>query len=188
MFIAATLSLALAAGGAAAQIADPAAPAAKPAAKAAAPAAKLNDAQIAHIVYTADTIDIDAANHALQVSANPKVRAFAEEMVRDHTAVNEKALALAKSLNLKPEDNPTSKKLMAQAQTKTKDMAQLSGMAFDQAYAANELAYHKAVNAALAQNLIPAAQNAELKALLLTGQKLFKEHEAHAQTLVQSLK
>ncbi|NEX93011.1 DUF4142 domain-containing protein [Caulobacter sp. 17J65-9] len=184
IFVATALSLALAAGGAAAQTA----PAAKPAAKAAAPAAKLNDAQIAHIVYTADTIDIDAANHALLVSANPKVRAFAQEMVRDHTAVNEKALALAKSLNMKPEDNPTSKKLMEHAQAKTKDMSQLSGMAFDQAYAANELAYHKAVNAALAQNLIPAAQNAELKALLLTGQKLFKEHEAHAATLVQSLK
>ncbi len=39
---------------------------------------KPNDAQIAHIAYTADNIDIKAGQLALQKSKNPKVRAFAE--------------------------------------------------------------------------------------------------------------
>ena len=58
---------------------------------------KLNDAQIAHIAYTADNIDIQAAQQALKKSKNKDVRAFAQDMVRDHTAVNEKALALVKN-------------------------------------------------------------------------------------------
>ena len=72
---------------------------------------KLNDAQIAHIAYTADQIDIQAAQQALEKSNNNEVRAFAQDMVRDHTAVNEKALALVKKLNVTPEDNSTSQTL-----------------------------------------------------------------------------
>ena len=51
----------------------------------------LNDLQIAHIAYTAGAIDIRYAHLALALSDNPEVRKFAELMVRDHTAVNNKA-------------------------------------------------------------------------------------------------
>src|SRR5690606_9517031 len=58
----------------------------------------LNDSQVAHIAYTAGTIDVTAAKQALQKSHTPAVRAFAEEMARDHAAVTEQALALVKKL------------------------------------------------------------------------------------------
>ena len=77
--------------------------------------AKLTDPQIADIVYTANTIDIKNADLALQKSHNKNVRAFAEDMVRDHTAVNNQALALVKKLNVKPEDNATSEAYVKQA-------------------------------------------------------------------------
>ena len=50
-------------------------------------AAKPTDPQIAHIAYTAGQLDIEAAKQALSKSTNKDVRAFAEDMVRDHTAV-----------------------------------------------------------------------------------------------------
>jgi putative membrane protein len=46
--------------------------------------AKLTDPQIAHIAYTADQIDIEAAQQALQKSNNKDVIAFAQDMERDH--------------------------------------------------------------------------------------------------------
>ena len=58
--------------------------------------AKPNDAQIAHIAYTAGQLDIEAAEQAKQKSKNKDVLAFAADMERDHKAVNEKALALVK--------------------------------------------------------------------------------------------
>ena len=67
--------------------------------------AKPNDAQIAHIAYTAGLIDIKAAHLALEKSKNKEVRDFAENMVRDHTAVNDQALALVKKLHVTPQDN-----------------------------------------------------------------------------------
>src|SRR6516162_11231221 len=76
---------------------------------------KPNDAQIAHIAYTAGQIDIKAAQLALQKSKNKEVRDFAENMVRDHTPVNDQALALVKKLNVTPEDNDTSRSLAKDA-------------------------------------------------------------------------
>ncbi|HEX5321013.1 MAG TPA: DUF4142 domain-containing protein [Stellaceae bacterium] len=151
-------------------------------------AAKPTDPQIAHIAYTAGEIDIKAANLALQKSKNPKVREFATDMVRDHTAVNQQALALVKKLKVTPQDNPTSQALVKQADENRAKLSKLSGAAFDKAYVDNEVAYHKAVDNALQTTLIPSAQNAELKSLLETGLKIFQGHEQHAEMVQASLK
>jgi putative membrane protein len=155
---------------------------------AASPAAAINDAQIAHIAYTAGVIDVTAAKQALAKSHNKAVRAFAEEMARDHAAVNDQALALVKKLGVTPQDNPTSQSLSSDAAAEQKKLAALDGAAYDKAYAANEVAFHKTVNGALSGTLIPSAQNAELKSLLETGLKLFQSHQMHAEHLAQSLK
>ena len=151
-------------------------------------AEELTDPQIAHIAYTAGQIDIEAAKQALDKSHNKDVKAFAEEMVRDHEAVNKKALALLDKLKVKPEDNDTSKSLANAASKKHEELYQVDGTAFYKAYAENEVTYHQTVNGALEKTLIPSAQNAELKSLLQTGLKLFKEHEKHAVKLVSELK
>jgi putative membrane protein len=151
-------------------------------------AAELNDAQIAHIAYTAGKIDISTAELALKKSKNKEVREFAEGMVRDHKAVNEKALALVKKLKVKPQNNDTSKALTKQAKAKEASLKKLTGAAFDKAYIDNEVAYHKTVNGALKTTLIPSASNPELKALLETGLKLFEGHEQHAEHVAASLK
>ncbi|WP_414471586.1 DUF4142 domain-containing protein [Microvirga sp. M2] len=145
------------------------------------------DPQIAHIAYTAGEIDIKAAELALKHSKNKEVRTFANDMVRDHTAVNEKALALVKKLNVKPEDNDTSRSLVQQADAKRKELEGLKGAAFDKAYAQNEVAFHQQVNGALQNTLIPSATNGELKDLLSTGLKIFQGHEQHAEHLVHDL-
>ncbi|TGQ79472.1 DUF4142 domain-containing protein, partial [Mesorhizobium sp. M8A.F.Ca.ET.208.01.1.1] len=71
-------------------------------------AEKPTDPQIAHIAYTAGTLDIEAAKLAIKKSKTKEVVDFAKDMERDHEAVNSQALALVKKLNVKPEDNATS--------------------------------------------------------------------------------
>jgi putative membrane protein len=146
------------------------------------------DPQIAHIAYTAGTIDIAAGKQALARSHNKAVRAFAQEMVRDHSAVNDKALALVKKLHVTPEANPTSAGLSKQASATLRRLSHLHGRSFDRAYVANEVAYHKTVNGALESTLIPSAHNADLKSLLETGLTLFREHQKHAENLAKGLK
>jgi putative membrane protein len=149
---------------------------------------KPTDPQIADIAYTAGQIDIEQAIDALKKAHNKAVRSFAEEMIRDHLAVNNKVMALLDKLKVDPESNDTSKSMYREASLKRDELRALSGAAFDKAYAANEVAYHEAVNGALESTLIPSAQNGQLKSLLETGLKLFKEHQKHAEHLVDELK
>ncbi|OCP16683.1 MULTISPECIES: DUF4142 domain-containing protein [unclassified Ensifer] len=147
-----------------------------------------SDPQIAHVAYSAGAIDVEAAKLALSKTKNPDVRAFAQSMQKDHEAVNEQALALVKKLKVTPQDNATSQALAKAAEEMRAELVKLDGAAFDKAYIANEVAYHKQVNAALETLLIPSAQSAELKSLLETGLKLFQGHEQHAEHVAAGLK
>ncbi len=149
---------------------------------------KPTDPQIAHIAYTAGQIDIDAAKLALSKSKSKEVRSFAEDMLRDHVAVNKQALALVEKLKVTPEDNDTSRALTMQAAAKQVELKKLRGKKFDKAYIDNEVAYHQAVNGALATLLIPSASNPELKSLLETGLKIFQGHQQHAEHVAAKLK
>jgi putative membrane protein len=121
-------------------------------------------------------------------SKNKDVRAFAEGMVNDHTAVNKQALDLVKKLKVTPEDNDTSRALTKAAADKRAELSKLNGAAFDKAYIANEVAYHKTVNGALETTLIPSASNPELKSLLETGLKIFEGHQQHAEDVSTGLR
>ena len=150
--------------------------------------AKPTDPQIAHIAYTAGSIDVTAGKQAIAKSKNKDVIAFANDMVRDHEAVNKQALDLVKKLKVTPEDNDTSRSLAKQATEKQAELAKLSGAAYDKAYVANEVAYHKAVIGALDTLLIPSSSNAEPKSLLQTGTKIFQGHLQHAEHVAAELK
>ena len=139
------------------------------------------DPQIAHIAYTAGQIDIKAAEQALGKSQNKNVKAFAEEMVKDHEAVNKKALALLDKLSVKPEDNGTSKALADAASKKAEELSKLSGAAFDKAYAENEVG--PTINRQWgprkdADPLCPEQRAQEPCCPKLEMSKLFKEPEA----------
>jgi putative membrane protein len=151
-------------------------------------AAKLTDPQIAHITYTAGQLDVEGAKQALSKSTNKDVRAFAEQMVRDHTVVNKQALDLVHKLKVTLQDNDLSRALTEQAAGKRAELAKLKGAEFDKAYLANEVGYHVTVNGALEVTLIPSATNPELRSLLQTGLRIFEGHRQHAQEVASALK
>lgn len=149
---------------------------------------KPTDPQIAHIAYTAGQLDITAAKQAISKAKNKDVVAFAQDMLRDHEAVNKQALDLVKKLNITPEDNNTSRSLSKQAADKQIELGKLSAAAYDKAYIANEVAFHKTVNNALESLLIPSASNPELKSFLQTGLKIFQGHQQHAEHIAATVK
>jgi putative membrane protein len=160
---------------------------AKTAAKAPAPAPKpgsgLSDANIAAIVVAANNADILYADLALAKSKDTEIRAFATMVKKDHESVNEAAVALVTRLKVKPVDNQISFDLRDDAETKRLMFRDLEGFAFDSAYAANEVSYHTTVLGAIDAALIPSAQNAELKTLLVEVRPAVQAHLDHARTL-----
>jgi putative membrane protein len=157
--------------------------AALPAAYAQAP----SDPQIAAIVVTANQVDIDAGKLAEGKTKSAEVRKFAQLMVTDHSGVNKSATALVKKLKVKPEGSPTADSLKKGGDENLANLKKLKGAEFDKAYVGHEIDYHQAVLDAMDKTLIPSAQNAELKALLVKVRPAFVAHLEHAKHLQAGL-
>ena len=138
------------------------------------------DPQIAAIVVTANQVDIDAGKLAESKTKSKDVKAFAQQMVADHSGVNKAATDLVKKLNVTPEDNPTAQSLKQGGDANLSKLKTLSGGSFDKSYIDHEVAYHESVLDALDKTLIPGAKNEELKALLVKVRPAFVAHLEHA--------
>ena len=147
----------------------------------------VNDAQIASIVVTANQVDIDAGELARKSASSDDVRKFAERMVVDHTGVNKSAGALAAKLQVTPQDNDTSRALKSGGEQNLAKLRALKGAAFDRAYVDQEVAYHAQVLEAIDKTLVPNAQNAELKALIVKVRPAIAAHLEHAKHLQAQL-
>jgi putative membrane protein len=146
-----------------------------------------NDAQIAHIVVTANQVDIDAGKLAEQKGSSKDVKAFGKQMATDHAGVNKSATELVTKLKVKPEPNDTSASLKKGGDENIAKLKKLSGKDFDKAYIDNEVTYHQAVLDALDKTLVPSARNEELKALLVKVRPAFVAHLDHAKHLQSQL-
>ncbi|MCL4213993.1 MAG: DUF4142 domain-containing protein [Gemmatimonadales bacterium] len=144
----------------------------------------LSDANIAAIVVAANNADILYADLALAKSRDADIRAFATMVKKDHEAVNQAAVALVTRLKVTPVDNEASFDLRDDAETKRLILRELEDFAFDSAYSANEVSYHRSVLGTIDRALIPSASNAELKALLVQVRPAVAAHLEHAVALV----
>lgn len=142
---------------------------------------KLTDPQIASVAVTANQIDINYAEIALKKSKNNEVLQFAKTMKNDHTSVLNMCVKLANKLGVTPETNAITKSLLAGETKTTKALKNAkAGHNFDKAYIDNEVSYHEAVINTVETVLIPQAQNAELKDLLVKVLPSLKTHLEHA--------
>ena len=143
----------------------------------------LSDANIAAIVLAANNADIDNGKQAQLKSKDAAVKAFAKQMITDHSSTNDKAVALAKKLDLKPEDNDASKGIKASQDSVRDELKKMSGAAFNKSYIDNEVTYHEKVLATIDNALLPNAQNAELKQLITDVRPVVAAHLDHAKQI-----
>jgi putative membrane protein len=145
------------------------------------------DAQIVGIVVAANQIDIDTGKLTLSKSQSEQVRAFAQQMITDHSALQKSVFDLGAKLNVTPAESDTSRSLKTQAEQTTQKLNGLSGRDFDKAYIDNEITYHKAVIDATKSVLIPNARNPQLKSALKGAVPLFQGHLEHAEKAQSAL-
>ena len=145
------------------------------------------DPQIAQIVVTANQVDVDAGKLAAARTKSKDVKAFAQQMVTDHTAVNQQAVALVTRLKVRPEPSDTSRSLQKGGDENVAKLKTLAGAQFDKAYVDQEVGYHQAVLDAIDKVLAPSAQNAELKALIAKVRPAIAAHLEHAKHLQMQL-
>ena len=149
--------------------------------------ASLDDPTIVAIFDAANTWDIDLGNLALKKSSNKDVRAFADMMVRDHSAARKLGRDLAKKLHVTPTPPGKDFALYKDHVATLAKLKGLTGAAFDKAYIDHEVWYHQAVIDAVTNTLLPATKNAELKDLEVKVAPNFQAHLAAAKDLQKKL-
>jgi putative membrane protein len=146
-------------------------------------ATPLSDANIAAIIVAANDADIKNGEVAQSASSNADVKAFAKQMIADHNSANQKAKDLASKLGMKPEENTTSTQLTSQADAARDALKAKKGPEFDRAYVDNEVKTHQDVLDMIDNQLLPNAQNAELKGLIEAVRPVIAQHLDHAKQL-----
>jgi len=145
----------------------------------------LNDPTIVAIFDAANTWDMETGALAAKRAKSHDVREFAAMLVRDHRAVRQQGRDLAKKLHV----TPTPPKDFAMARDHAdamRSLKKLHGAAFDRAFLAHEVAYHKAVLDAVTNTLLPALKNAEVKDLVTKVGPAFQAHMVKAQSLLDA--
>lgn len=121
--------------------------------------------------------EVEAGKLAQQKGSSEAVKNFGAKMVEDHTAANEKLMALAATKKVKlPKGMDVKHKAMH------KKLNTKSGAAFDTAYIKGQIADHKAT-IALMEREIASGKDAEAKSFATETLPVVKEHLTMLQTM-----
>lgn len=142
------------------------------------PAVSPVDQQFAAQAGASDQFEIQSSQLALQKSRNPRVRAFAQHMIDDHTRTTQQLTGIAsgKGLTLQPA-------LDQQQQQMLTDLQGLNNSrAFDRAYLHDQVVGHQATAQAF-QTEISNGQDAQIKDFAQQTLPIIQSHLKDAQRL-----
>lgn len=153
---------------------------------AATPAAPLDDPTIIAIFDAANTWDMETGALASTKATSKEVRDFGAMLVRDHRVVRQQGRDLAAKLGVQPTP-PKDFAMAADHAAALKTLRSAEGNAFDRAFLAHEVAFHKAVIDAVNASLLPALKNEEARSLVTKVAPAFQAHMLAAQNLLDKL-
>jgi putative membrane protein len=150
--------------------------------------AAMSDANILALIGISNANEIGASQIALEKGTNPNVKAFARDMVKDHTAMQGDADAVAKRLKISPTP-PTgagnAMKAMAMAMADSLKAAP-KGVAFDTLYVRGQVAAHQRTLDDL-QRFLTMTSNADVKSLITRSVPKVQTHLDRARQLQTQL-
>jgi putative membrane protein len=152
------------------------------------PPPELTDEQILQITHTANLGEIAQAKLARSKTHDARVRRLAAMMLKDHTAADDKGMAIAKQENLTPAPSATSTSIDGDVQSATGMLRAENGVAFDRGYVDTQVKEHQAVLDVIDQKLLPSAKDPDVKAFLTEVRTKVAMHLQHAQDLQNAMR
>ena len=145
------------------------------------------DGQILAFTATANKGEIAEGKLAETKATNAKVKAFARQLVTDHTAMLSEGNSFAKKNNISPDSTKSDvQDLQKDANDELKDLqTKAKGKDWDKEFVDKEIDGHKKVLEKL-QNAQNATQNAQLKDMLTKATQKVQQHLDKAQALKDS--
>jgi putative membrane protein len=148
---------------------------------------KLSDNATAGVLMEANTGEIMAGNVATGRAQNAMVKAYAQQMVTEHSTSNQRLMALLPKLGAGNGDSLLRQTVSTSSSVTLTKIATAQAVAFDATYMASQVEVHQMVLKMIDDVLIPSAQNAELKTELTGTRAAVMMHLTAAQTLSASV-
>ncbi|HEX8438441.1 DUF4142 domain-containing protein [Archangium sp.] len=125
-------------------------------------------------------------------ASNPDVKAFGEQMVREHTTADQQLMTMAQGRKLKLADMPKpmneiEKTTLAADKANMEKLQTLKGEPFDSYYMSNMVADHDETLGKLMAGQQALAGNAELTSMMTTLTQSVTQHRQHAYTVLGKL-
>lgn len=143
-----------------------------------------NDAEIFALISQSNDAEVSSSELAQKNASNAQVKAFAKQMIADHSAMEKQGMTVAKALNVSPTDSTASK--MDAANDALNDLKDKKGADFDKAYMDMQVQAHQKTLADL-QSFQNKAQNADLKNMITGAIPKVQSHLEKAQSLQQQV-
>ncbi|HEV7291474.1 MAG TPA: DUF4142 domain-containing protein [Devosia sp.] len=149
-----------------------------PMAATAMPAAEITDpAQFATMAASSNMLEIESSTLALEQSQNEDVRAFAEQMIADHTAASEQMATAAAEEGVTPPMG-----LQPHHQEMLDSLTGLEGEQFDAAYMQLQVQAHDEA-VALFETYSTQGEDGALKEFAVATLPVLEEHQEHAHSM-----
>jgi putative membrane protein len=145
----------------------------------------LTDAQIAKILATVDTGEIEQAQLAISKAQQPAVRDFAQQMIDQHTASKQQGAQLVSQAGITAASTPIASNLERKAMTMLDQLKGTDAAGFDAAYMKGQVQQHQEVLNLIDSQLLPAAKNEAMRQQLTAAREMVAGHLKHAQQLEQ---
>jgi putative membrane protein len=153
-----------------------------PVTKAAAAMSKpFSSGEILQVMQTINNGELKQAELVFQQPTPAEVQKMATLVIKDHTASNQRIAAMVKASGIKLEESPLSRGLQMQMNKTTEALAKLKDTAFDCAYLQKQIEQHALALDTVQKQLLPGAENPQIKEFLATAATSLASHHQAAQ-------
>ena len=144
------------------------------------------DSDIMTMISHSNSAEVSSSELAMRNASNAQVKAFARQMVTEHTKMQKEGQALGKQLGQEGTGTQASADKKDMAMDKLDDLKDKKGADFDKAYMEFQVQAHQQTLSEL-QQYQNTAQNAELKAMIQKAIPAVQQHLQKAQQIQQQL-
>lgn len=150
-------------------------------------AAVVTDGGALGVMLDANGGEVKTAELALTEATNAEVRAFAMQLITDHTGAITRLQAIASSEQIAEEDTAQRRMVQAEGAQALSTLRSTAAGSFDATFVALQVMLHTSVLGMLDTMLIPNTTNPQLKAELAMERAAVQMHLTHAQALQAQL-
>jgi putative membrane protein len=147
----------------------------------------LTDRQIAMVMRVMNLSEVREGEIARDKSGNATVREFAQMMINEHDAQNNKAEAELARADINSEDTTMSRQLDASSGAAADRLRGLTGAALERAFIDREVEAHQSALNLIDSSLIPNARKKVVKDQLTALRNLVESHLTRAKQIQASL-